>query len=75
MGGLNDQCSRRHERTNLSIAELLQKAEDIAIDRLPPDIVAVVEIAADADSVDARVERRRVERQSRPLRHTRTHQS
>ena len=40
----------------LGVAELLEQAKDVAIDRLPPDVVAVVEVAADADGVDPRVE-------------------
>ncbi len=48
------------KRGDLGVAELFQQAEDVAIDGLAPDVVAVVEIAADADGVDPRVERRRV---------------
>ena len=67
LGRLDDQRSRRDERGDLGIAELLQEAEDIAIDRLPPDVVAIVEIAADADGVDPRIERRRVKRNRSPF--------
>ena len=46
----------------LGVAELVEQAEDVAVDRLGPDRVAVVEVAADAGGVDPRVERRGVER-------------
>src|SRR5207302_4649215 len=61
LGGFDDQGPRRDERGDLGVAELLEQAEDVAIDRLAPDVIAVVEVAADADRVDPRVERRGVE--------------
>ena len=62
LGRLDDQGPRRDQAGDLGVAELLQQAEDIAIDRLAPDVVAIVEVAADADGVDPRVEGRGVER-------------
>ena len=58
---------RRDQAGQLGVAELLEQAEDVAVDRLVPDVVAVVEVAADADGVDPRVERRGVQRDRAPL--------
>ena len=52
-------ASRRDHGRQLRVAELLQQAEHVAVDRLLPDVVAVAEVAADAGGVDPRVERRR----------------
>ena len=61
-GRLDDQGPRRDQRGDLGVAELLQQPEDVPIDRLSPDVVAVVEVAADADGLDPRVERRGIQR-------------
>ena len=71
LGRLDDQGPRHDERGDLGVAELLQQSEDIAIDRLAPDVVAVVEVTADADGLDPRVERRGVERDRPSLRRSR----
>ena len=47
-GRLDPERPWRDQRGDLGVAELLQEAEDVAIDRLSPDVVAVIEVAADA---------------------------
>ena len=58
---LDDEMARQHERGNLGVAEALEQAPDVAVDRLLPDAAAPVEIPADERAVDARVDRRRIE--------------
>ena len=47
---------------DFGVAKLFQQAEDVAIDGLAPEVVAVVEITAHADGADPRLEGGRVER-------------
>ena len=49
-GRLDDQRPRRDHGGQLRVAELLQQAEHVAVDRLLPDVLPRVEVAADADA-------------------------
>ena len=65
-GPLTISTSRRRGAiivANLRVAELLQQAEHVAVDRLLPDAVPVPEVAADANGLDPRVERPGIQRQ------------
>ena len=55
-------AGRDHGR-QLRVAELLQQPEDVVVERLLPDILPGVEIAAHADGRDSRVQRAGVEGQ------------
>src|SRR5262249_31279651 len=58
---LDHQGARQDHRRQFRIAELLQQAEDVAIDRLLPEMGPVTEVAADADGIDPPVEGASVE--------------
>ncbi len=66
-GRLDDQRARGDQAGDFGVAKLFQQAEDVAIDGLAPEIVAVVEITAHADGVDARIEGGRVEGDRAPF--------
>ena len=65
-GRLDDERSGRDQGRQFGAAELVEQAEDVAVDRLGPDRVAVVEVAAHAGRIDPRVECRGVRARSRP---------
>ena len=61
--GLHDQGAWRDHAGEFRVAEFPQQAPNVAIDRLLPDILARLKIAADQRGLDARVEASRIESQ------------
>ena len=55
--GFHDERPRHDQRGQLGIAEFTEQPEHVAVDRLLPDILPAVEIAADAGDVDPRIDR------------------
>ena len=72
--GFDDQRPRSHQAGQLGIAKCVEQPEHVAIDRLLPEILSRIEVAAHQRGVDPRVERRPRKgppvrlRRSRPLR-------
>ena len=58
---LDDEPARGDQGRDLGVAELVQQAPDVAIDRLGPDALPGAEVAADQRRVDPRVRGRGVE--------------
>ena len=52
----DEQRAGSDKRSDLGIAKFFEQAKEIVIDRLAPDVLSRVEIAADSDSVDPRVQ-------------------
>ena len=72
---LDDQCPRGDHGGQFRVAELLQQPEHVAVDRLLPDVLPRVEVAAHADRVDPRVQRTGVQGQQARLRPSRSRRS
>src|SRR5262249_30454312 len=62
-GRLDDHRAGCNHRGQLGVSELLEQTENVPIDWLPPDIVAIIEIAADAHGAYSGIKGRGVERQ------------
>ena len=60
--------ARQHERGDLGIAEPLEQAPDVSIDRLLPDAPAPIEVAAHERAVDAGIDGGRIEGHQAALR-------
>jgi len=56
----DDERSGRDQGRQFGVAELVEQAEDVAVDRLGPDRIAIVELAAHAGRIDPQVECRGV---------------
>src|SRR5439155_11564275 len=65
--GLDDERAGGYQAAYLRVPELVQQTPDTAIDRLPPQLLAGLEVAADQGRVDPNVYRGAVERQKTTL--------
>src|SRR5690242_18450329 len=53
---LNQQCAGQHELRELGVAEFVEEAEKVAVERLYPEALAGAEVATDERGGDARVD-------------------